>query len=429
MGKETIKIGLVGLGTIGGGVADLIRRNGEQIKAKSGLNLVLQRVADRDPSRLKKSDLPTEKLVEDAYQVVIDPQIDVVIELIGGIEPARSLIREALERGKSVVTANKELIATHGDELLDLARAKKLNIFYEASVGGGIPLIRPLKYSLVADRLKRLVGILNGTTNYILTRMSQDNLSFAEALTLAQKNGFAEADPSSDTEGRDAAYKLMIIAGLAFGRTIDPARVYVEGITNVTAADINYAREIGCVVKLIGVGEDLPEGIALRVHPALVPQNHPLASVNYEFNAVFLEGEAVGDLMFYGRGAGAMPTATAVLSDVVEAAKCLSGTAACTIVEKKTAAKAYVMLGQLSSSFYLRFLAEDRPGVLAAFSKVFGDEQVSIDMVIQKRRVNGLAEIVLVTHLVREDAFKKALDQVMDLSMIRPNPSMIRLFS
>lgn len=427
MGKNTVKVGLIGLGTIGSGVAELFEKNGEQINAKSELSLVLEKVADRDPARLAELDLPAEKLVSDAYQLINDPEIDIIIELIGGIEPARSMISEALERGKYVVTANKDLIANHGDELLDLARDKKLNIFYEASVGGGIPLIRPLKNSLVADRLLRVVGILNGTTNYILTRMSSDQLDFEAALTQAKISGFAEADPSSDLEGRDASYKLMIMAGLAFGQKIDPAKVSVEGITAITAADINYAREIGCVIKLIAIGEKLPAGVALRVHPALIPQSHPLATVNDEFNAVFIEGEAVGDVMLYGRGAGARPTATAVLSDVVEAAKCVSGQTAYSIIEYKRPDTQFVPIEKLSSRFYLRFLAEDRPGVLAAFSKVFGDEQVSLDMVIQKRRVEDLAEIMLVTHLVREDAFRKALDQVMNLEMIRPNLSTIRL--
>jgi homoserine dehydrogenase len=427
MGKRTVKVGLIGMGTIGGSVAGLLLHNLDRINAKSDLDLVLERVADRDEGKLKSLALPAEKLLADAFELVRDPQIDIVIELIGGIEPARSLIKEALENGKFVVTANKDLIATHGEELLELARRKNLNIFYEASVGGGIPLIRPLKYSLIADRLKRVVGILNGTTNYILTCMSQEGLGFEEALALARENGFAEADPSSDVEGRDASYKLMILAGLAFGKVIDPARVYVEGITGITAGDINYAREIDCVIKLLAIGEELPEGIALRVHPAMIPHSHPLASVNNEFNAVFIEGEAVGDVMFYGRGAGGNPTATAVLSDLVEAARCISGQSVCSMVEKHAPGTKYVPIEQLSSRFYLRFLAEDRPGVLAAFSKVFGDHLVSLDMVIQKRRVEELAEIVLVTHLVREDAFRKALDQVMKLEMIRPNPSTIRL--
>ena len=427
MGKETIKVGLLGLGTIGGSVVSLLESNLEKINEKNDLQLVLARVAERDPDKQKNLNMPAEKILTDAFELVKDPEIDIVIELIGGIEPARSLIREALENGKFVVTANKDLIATHGDELLELAREKNLNIFYEASVGGGIPLIRSLKYSLVGDRIKRVVGILNGTTNYILTRMSYEGLEFDAALAQAQEKGFAEADPSSDIEGRDASYKLMIMAGLAFGCSIDPARVYVEGITGITAGDINNAREIGSVIKLLAIGEELPSGIALRVHPAMIPQSHPLASVNNEFNAVFIEGEAVGDVMLYGRGAGGSPTSTAIVADVVEAARCINGRSVCSVIENKTSGTVYVPIEELSSSFYLRFLAEDRPGVLAAFSKVFGDHQVSLDMVIQKRRVGDLAEIVLVTHLVREAAFRTALDQVMNLEMIRPNLSTIRL--
>jgi homoserine dehydrogenase len=427
MGKQTIKVGLIGLGTIGGSVVKLFENNLSNTNERNDLQLVLERVAERDPEKLKSIKLPADKLISDAFDLVKDPQIDIVIELIGGIEPARSLIREALENGKYVVTANKDLIAAHGDELLELARAKNLNIYYEASVGGGIPLIRPLKYSFVGDRIKRVVGILNGTTNYILTRMSYEGLEFEAALAQAQENGFAEADPASDVEGRDASYKLMIMASLAFGCSIDPAQVYVEGITGITAGDINYAREIGSVIKLLAIGEELPSGIALRVHPAMIPQRHPLASVNNEFNAVFIEGEAVGDVMLYGRGAGGSPTSTAVMADVVEAARCISSRSVCSVIENKIAGTVYVPIAELSSRFYLRFLAEDRPGVLAAFSKVFGDNQVSLDMVIQKRRVEDLAEIVLVTHLVREDAFRTALDQVMQLEMIRPNPSTIRL--
>jgi homoserine dehydrogenase len=427
MGKQTIKVGLIGLGTIGNSVVKLFEANLDKINERSDIQLVLERVAERDPEKLKSIKLPAEKLMSDAFELVKDPQIDVVIELIGGIEPARSLIRAALENGKYVVTANKDLIAAHGDQLLELAREKNSNIYYEASVGGGIPLIRPLKYSLVGDRIKRVVGILNGTTNYILTRMSFEGLEFEAALAQAQASGFAEADPSSDVEGRDASYKLMIMASLAFGRSIDPAQVYVEGITGITAGDINYAREIGLVIKLLAIGEELHSGIALRVHPAMIPQSHPLASVKNEFNAVFIEGEAVGDVMLYGRGAGGSPTSTAVMADVVEAARCISGRSVCGVVENKTAGTVYVPIAELSNRFYLRFLAEDRPGVLAAFSKVFGDNQVSLDMVIQKRRVEDLAEIVLVTHLVREDAFRTALEQVMQLEMIRPNPSNIRL--
>jgi homoserine dehydrogenase len=427
MGKEELKVGLLGAGTIGGGVVSLFKNNRESLNERTGVNLYLARVADQDLSRLRDLGIPEECLSNDASEVLEDPSIDIVIELIGGVEPARSFIKRALENGKFVVTANKDLMATHGDELLALAREKGRNIFYEASVGGGIPLIRPLKYSLVADRIKRIVGIVNGTTNYIFTRMSGDNLTLEEALMEAQKLGFAEADPSSDIEGRDAAYKLVIMAGLAFGKKINLSQVFVQGINGVTREDIVYAREIGHVVKLLAIAEELPEGLALRVHPALVPLDHPIASVSNEFNAVFIEGEAVGEIMLYGRGAGAMPTATAVMADVAEAARCIFFGHNSGATEKIAVEARHVPTEKLSSCFYLRFLADDRPGVFAALANVFGDEKVSLDMVIQKRRVADAAEIVLVTHKVKEEAFQKALNRVLAIPAIKPDSSMIRL--
>ena len=429
MGKDTVKVGLLGVGTIGGGVVALLKSNNNFINEKINLNLVLARVADRDPARFKDLELAQEVLTTDASLVLDDPEIDIVIELIGGLEPARSFIIRALENGKYVVTANKDLMAVHGVELLTLAREKNLNIFYEASVGGAIPLIRPLKHSLVADQIKRIVGIVNGTTNYIFTRMDQDNLGFEEALSEAQRRGFAEPVPTNDVEGLDAAYKLVILSRLAFGKKVNLDQVFVQGVGGVTREDIVYAREIGYAVKLLAIGEKLPEGLALRVHPTLISQDHPVASVSNEFNAIFIESEAAGDIMFYGRGAGAMPTATAVLGDVAEAARCAGSRAVCPVIEKITEETDFVPIDKLNNRFYLRFLAEDRPGVFAAMANVFADEQVSLDMVIQKRRVNDTAEIVLVTHIVREDAFQKALARVMNLPVIKPKPSMIRLLS
>lgn len=427
MDKEAVKIGLIGSGTIGGGVLDLFKNNAERISEKIGVTLVLEKVADRDLSKLRALQLPEELITTSAEDILQEPEIDIVIELIGGIEPARSFIVSALEHGKFVVTANKDLMATHGDELLALAREKDLNIFYEASVGGGIPLIRPLKQSLVSDRIHRLIGIVNGTTNYIFTRMFQDQMSLDEALAEAQKLGFAEADPSSDLEGRDAAYKLIILSGLAFGNSIDSDQVHVEGIKGVTYQDIAYAKEIGYTVKLLAIGEKLPEGLALRVHPALVPDKHPLASVLNEFNAIYIEGDAVGEVMFYGPGAGARPTATAVLADVAEAARsiryqCVDGN-----IEKTYSKTSFVPIDDLVTSFYLRFLADDRPGVFASLAEAFGDEEVSLDMVIQKRRYGNIAEIVLVTHDVKEKAFQEALARVLEIPEIKPNPSVIRL--
>ena len=427
MGKETVKVGLLGAGTIGGGVVNLLTHNAGLINSRFGSTLELEKVADRDTDRLQSLGLEDHKLVTDADQVINDPDIDVVIELIGGINPARIFITRALENGKYVVTANKDLMASHGEELLDLARKNEVNILYEASVGGGIPLIRPLKHSLVGDRVKKVVGIVNGTTNYIFTRMTQDQLSLEEALAEAQKLGFAESDPTNDVDGFDAAYKLVVMSNLAFGKKASLDQVYRQGIRNVTYEDIAYAREIGYTIKLLAIGEDLPEGLALRVHPALVPLDHPLASVMNEFNAVFVEGETVGDLMFYGRGAGANPTATAIVADVVEAARSIYFNLKNGVIEGKLEDTEFVPIKDLTARFYLRFLAEDRAGVFAALANAFSDEQVSLDMIIQKRRVGNLAEIVLVTHEVKEDSFQRALNKVTSISAIQPNPSKIRL--
>ncbi len=427
MGKKEVKIGLLGLGTIGGGAITLLLRNGGRIKEQFDVKLTLERVLERDLSRAKAVGIDEGMLTIDPALLLEDPEIDIVIELIGGIEPARTFISTALKNGKYVVTANKDLMATHGRELLALAAENKRNIFYEASVGGGIPLIRPLKHSLVGDRVVRLVGIVNGTTNYIFTRMANDDLTLQEALLQAQELGFAESDPTNDIEGLDAAYKLAVMAGLAFGKSVDPGRIYVRGISAVTHEDIAYARELGYVVKLLAIGEDLNGQLALRVHPALVPVNHPLAAVQNEFNAIFIEGEAVGELMFYGKGAGAMPTATAVVADLVEAARSICSGLNNGVMERARYEQSVVPVESLHSRFYLRLLAQDRPGVFASLANAFGDEQVSLDMIIQKRRVDDLAEIVLVTHDVVEKSFNNALDKLMQLPAIQPNPSIIRL--
>ncbi|MDZ4132502.1 MAG: homoserine dehydrogenase [Dethiobacteria bacterium] len=427
MGKENVKLGLIGMGTIGAGVVELFKQNGSRISEQIDINLVLEKVADRDLSRAQGFDLADGVMTAEALEVIDNPEIDIVIELIGGIEPARGFITRALENGKYVVTANKDLMATYGEELFALARKHNRNIFYEASVGGGIPLIRPLKQSLIADRLHRIIGIVNGTTNYIFTRMTTDNLDLKEALAEAQKLGFAEPDPTNDIEGRDAVYKLVIMAGLAFGQSIAPDQVYVQGISGVTFQDITYARELGYAIKLLAIGEKLPSGIALRVHPALVSHVHPLASVRDEFNAIFIEGEAVGDVMLYGRGAGAKPTATAILADVAEAARSIRQQTNGGVIEKIAMQSTSLPITELISRFYLRILADDRPGVFASLGNAFGDEQVSLDMVIQKRRVGTMAEIVLVTHDVKEEAFQKAFSKVMQIPAVKPEPSMIRL--
>jgi len=427
--EEPVKIGLLGMGTVGGGVCSVMARSGGALYEKTKIELRIERILVRNLNHRRAVDLPRDLYTTDAEAVLGDPSIDLIVELIGGIEPARSYIAAALERGKYVITANKDLMALHGAELLALARRRNRNIFYEASVGGGIPLIRTLKQSLVANQIFRLVGIINGTTNYILTRMEQENMPLQEALDKARALGFAEADPSSDLEGRDAQYKLAILAGLAFNSRIALPDIYVEGISGITPQDICYSRELGYVIKLVAVGEQFQGALGLRVHPALVPREHPLASVRDEFNAVFIQGDAVGELMLYGRGAGAAPTASSVLADVAEAARCLRSQVENGVLEPYFKEISVRPLHALESSFYLRLLVRDRPGVFAALAAAFGDEQVSLDLIIQKRSESGIAEVVLVTHDVLEERFRRALQRILQLADVQQKYSVIRVLS
>jgi homoserine dehydrogenase len=427
MKKEAIGVGLLGLGTVGSGVLQVFNRNGASIRQKVGSKLEIRRIAVRDRQKDRAVTVSPELLVNNVNHVLDDPQIDIVVEVMGGVEQARLAVMRALENGKYVVTANKDLMAKHGAELLERARAAERNIFYEASVGGGIPLIRPLKHCLAANRIIRLMGIVNGTTNYILTQMTSAGKELDEALAEAQALGFAEADPSSDVEGRDAAYKLAILASLAFSSKINPEDIFVEGISGVKLRDIRYAQELGYAVKLLAIGRDTAEGLVLRVHPALIPLVHPLAAVSNEFNAVFLEGDAVGEVMFYGRGAGSLPTASAVCADIIDAARTIRHEVDNGIVEITFSTRPVVPLHRQGSSFYLRLKAKDQPGVFAALATAFGDARVSLDMIIQKRSDAQTAEIVLVTHEVEEARFAGALEVIRALPTIRSINSVLRV--
>lgn len=427
MPDGAIGVGMLGMGTVGGGVAAILASGSLGPGGKRGLDLQLKKVLVRDPALPRKVNLSPEMFTTRAADILEDPAIGIVIELIGGIEPARTYILEALRRGKHVVTANKDLLATCGEELFRVAHEQGRNVFYEASVGGGIPLLHPLRHCLVANRIERILGIVNGTTNYILTRMAQEGMNFQEALEQAQLSGFAEADPANDIEGRDAAYKLAILAGMAFHSRVDSGDILVEGIKDITPEDICYARELGYVIKLLAVGEDLDEGLALRVHPALVPETHPLAAVLYEFNAVFMVGDSVGEVMFYGRGAGALPTASAVLADASEAAAAIRLKCEIPVTEVDYQDKPVIPAESLTSRFYLRLRAIDRPGVFADLATSFGKEQVSLDMIIQKRSLEGIAEIVLVTHNVLEEHFNRALLRIRGLETTKEVHSVLRV--
>jgi homoserine dehydrogenase len=395
---------------VGGALVRLIHENAD-VLARAGVRIEVTRVAVRDLTRPRDLPLPAEAFTSDAASIVSDPDVDVVVEVMGGIEPARALITAALAAGKPVVTANKELVAAHGRELFETAERAGVDILFEASVGGGIPLIRPLRESLAGDRIRRVTGIVNGTTNYILAD--------------AQALGFAEADPTADVEGFDAAAKVAIIASIAFGAEVVGADVYREGITGITAADIASAADLGYVVKLLAVAEESDGAVAVRVHPAMVPVRHPLAAVRDSFNAVFIEGEAVGELMLYGRGAGGGPTASAVLGDLVDAAKnVVEGRKGATI--GTLAAKPIRPIDDIESQYYLELEVADRPGVLAAIATEFGTHRVSIRS-MQQRDVGDVARLIFVTHTAKESDLRATVAALENVDVVNRVGSVLRV--
>jgi homoserine dehydrogenase len=422
---ERVRVGILGCGNVGAALVQLIHDNADVLHARAGVRIEVARVVVRDLSRDRGLPLPAGTLSTDAAALVNDPDVDVVVEVMGGIDPARTLIVDALAAGTPVVTANKELIATHGREMFEAAQRAGVDILFEASVGGGIPLIRPLRESLAGDRIRRVTGIVNGTTNYILTKMTDEGASFADALADAQRLGFAEADPTADVEGFDAAAKVAIIASIAFGAEVVASDVYREGIKGVTAADIASAAELGYVVKLLAVAEEVGGEVAVRVHPAMVPVRHPLAAVRDSFNAVFIEGQAVGELMLYGRGAGGNPTASAVLGDLVDAAKNVvegrKGATVGTLVARPIRA-----IDDIESQYYLELEVADQPGVLAAIAAKFGEHRVSIRS-MQQRDVGDEARLIFVTHTARESDLRATVAALEGVDVVHRVGSVLRV--
>ena len=427
MGKRTVKVGLLGLGTVGSGVMKILQMNGEQVARRAGATIEVKKILVRNLERQRAIELDPQLLTTDPDDILHNPEIDVVVEMIGGIDHSRKYIEEALLQKKFVITANKDLMATAGGELLLLAQKQGLNIYYEASVGGGIPLIRPLKHSLGGNKIMRILGIINGTTNYILTRMSHEDMEFDTALAEAQAKGFAEQDPSSDLEGKDAAYKLCILARLAFNSRVRFEDIYIQGIEGLSKRDVFYAGELGYAIKLLAIGEEVREGLVLRVHPALIPLTHPLASVLDENNALFVVGDAVGEVMFYGPGAGSLPTGSSIVADLIDVARNINRQVDNSVIENNFRDKKIVSMDELHSAFYLRLQAKDEPGVFASLATAFGGEQVSLDMIIQKRSVRGMAEIVLVTHKVEEKRFNAALRSIQRSPAINKINSVFRV--
>ncbi len=424
--SRTIRIGLLGCGNVGGALVPLIERQADTIEVRTGIRLEITRVAVRNMSRDRGITLADGVLTRDAHSVVADPDIDLVVEVIGGIEPARELITAALTAGKPVVTGNKELLANVGVELFEIADEHGVDLLFEAAVAGGIPLVRPLRESLRGEPVTRVMGILNGTTNFILTKMSEEGADYGEALAEAQELGYAERDPTADVEGFDAGAKAAIIASIAFGARIVAGDVYHEGISGITAADIAVAQRLGYVVKLLGIAErDGDSGdIAVRVHPAMVPLHHPLASVRESFNAVFVEGDAVGQLMFYGRGAGGAPTASAVLGDVIDAAVNLSkGTHGSLGSFGKAAIRA---IDETSAEYLLGLEVADQPGVLHAVTGAFAANGVSI-RAAEQEGIGPDARLVFITHEAREADVQATVRQLRDLDVVRRVGGFIRV--
>lgn len=425
-----VRIGLMGLGVVGSGVFEILHKNPEQIARRAGGPLEIARVLVRDPRKARRVPVAPERLTTDASLLLDDPHIDVIVELIGcpggNVEPARTYIAEAIQRGKHVVTANKEVLAKHGRELFDLAREHRVGLHYEAAVAGGIPIIKAMKESLVANRVQAIMGIINGTTNYMLTKMAQEGRSFEEVLQEAQSLGYAEADPSSDVEGHDAAYKLAILASLAFETDVAVDEVYREGITRVTPEDMRYADEFGYVIKLLAVAKVHDGAVEARVHPTMVPKTHPLAAVNDVFNAIFVEGDAVGELMFYGRGAGKLPTGSAVVADIVQAAQNMRRGVTGWLNGQATP-KRLLSPDEIVTSYYVHTKVVDNPGVLAQIAKAFGDNGVSIGSVIQKGKGDDPVSLVFVTHRVQERNMQAALAEIAALPVVHNVANVIRV--
>ncbi len=423
---KSIKIGFIGLGTVGSGTYKIITGNKENITQKVGCQIEISRILVKNINKNRGLEINKGLLTDKPEEVIDNKEIDILVEVMGGIDLAKEYVLRGIKNGKSIVTANKDLMAVHGKELLEAAEANQVDLFFEASVGGGIPIIRPLKHCLAANRMKDVMGIINGTTNYMLTKMTNEGTDFQSVLKEAQEKGFAEADPSSDVEGYDAARKIAILASIAFNTRVTFDDVYVEGITGITKEDIAYAKDLNYLIKLLGIAKDTNEGVEVRVHPCFVPVSHPLASVNDAFNAIFVRGDAVGDAMFYGQGAGELPTGSAVAADIIEAArnklKNITGLH-CTCYENKPIKP----MGQVESKYYVRLKVQDRPGVLASIAHALGNNNVSLASVLQKHTDGHMAEIVLVTHLVKEQDIQDALNIVEKLDCVGEICNLIRV--
>ena len=431
---KPVNIGLLGLGTVGGGTVSVLKRNASEITRRAGRDIQIRAASARDISRARLCDTQGIRLTTDSFDIVNDPDIDIVVELIGGLSPAKELVLAALENGKHVVTANKALIALHGNEIFAKAREKGLMVAFEAAVAGGIPIIKAIREGLAGNTVEWLAGIINGTCNFILTEMRDKGRDFADVLSEAQTLGYAEADPTFDIEGIDAAHKLTILASIAFGIPLQFDKVYVEGITGITAMDVNYAEALGYRIKLLGIARRAGKGIELRIHPTLIPERRLIANVDGVMNAVLVKGDAVGPTLYYGAGAGAEPTASSVVADIIDVVRTLTSDP-----ENRVPHLAFqpgaiadmpiLPISEVETAYYLRLSASDQPGVLADVTRILADLGISIEAILQKEPPPGESQlpVILLTHKVREHDMDQAIARIEALPTIGGSVKRIRM--
>jgi homoserine dehydrogenase len=429
---QPVKVGLLGMGTVGGGTIRVLNRNAEEIARRAGRGIVVVQAAARDLKKQRIAETTGIALTTDPFAVVDNPEIDIVVELIGGDTVARELVQKAIANGKHVVTANKALIAKHGNEIFAQAQAKGVMVAFEAAVAGGIPIIKALREGLAGNRIEWLAGIINGTSNFILTEMRDKGRDFSDALQEAQALGYAEADPTFDVEGIDAAHKLTILAAIAFGIPLQFAKAYTEGITKLTGEDVSYAEQLGYRIKSLGIARRAAGGVELRVHPTLVPARRLIANVDGVMNAVLVKGDAVGPTLYYGPGAGAEPTASAVVADLVDVVRMMTADPENRVPHLAFQPDALsdvpiLPIAQVETAYYLRLRAQDRPGVLADVTRILGDLKISIEAIVQKGTNNGIATIILLTHRVLEQNMNDALERIKKLPTISGEIMRIRM--
>jgi len=432
--SKQLKVGLLGIGTVGGGTYTVLMRNKQEIERRLGSTIRIIQIADRNLAHAQQITGGVIPVTEDAMAVVKNPEVDVVVELIGGYTVAKTLVLQAIANGKHVVTANKALLAVHGNEIFKAAQNKGVMVAYEAAVAGGIPIIKALREGLSANQIEWVAGIINGTTNFILTEMREKGLAFADVLGEAQRLGYAEADPTFDVEGIDAAHKLTILASIAFGMPMQFEKAYTEGITKLSAKDIKYAEELGYRVKLLGIAKKTDAGVELRVHPTLIPEKRLLANVNGAMNAVVVKGDAVGPTLYYGAGAGAEPTASAVVADLMDIARLQHAEASCRFSylgyqPDQLKPLAVLPIEEIHSAYYLRMRVVDKPGVLADVTRILGDSAISIDAMMQKEPQEGEAEadIVILTHITKEKTVNVAIAKIENLAAIAGQLTKLRM--